>query len=421
MFKKTVLDSGITVVTEAHKHQKSVSVGVFVCSGTRDEKKSEMGASHFVEHMVFKGTKNRSAYEISRCLEAVGGDLNAYTTREYTCFHATSLKKDLKLDIEVLGDLVTNALFRQKDFDKERSVILQEVAMTEDTPEEYIFDVFFEKLYPGQSMGWPILGSEASLKNMKRRDLINFYKSHFVGSNIIVAAAGALEHDEVIENVKKYIKVKKGRKIASKRRHAKFNPIKDVLVKQSEQTHVLVGFDGLGFADDSRYDAFVLNAWLGGGMSSKLYQSIREKKGLAYTVYSQMMTLTDGGLLTIYAGTEAQSVDRVLNSIFDDVKKVKSQKITKSHLDLFKNQVAGGILLGSDDMENRMNSLGVNEMTFGDYIPIEKVVDGINTVTANEIGEIAEKLLDYKKMAVLVMGKVNPRQVKKIIENQRGF
>lgn len=421
MFKKTVLDSGITVVTEAHKHQRSVSVGVFVCSGTRDEKKSEMGASHFVEHMVFKGTKKRSAYEISRCLEAVGGDLNAYTTREYTCFHATSLKKDLSLDVELLGDLVTNAVFRQRDFERERNVILQEVAMTEDNPEEYAFDAFYEKLYPGSSMGWPILGTETSLSHMTRTSLLRFYREHYVGSNIIVAAAGALDHDEVVSLVEKFIKVKKGKKVSSRRKPTKLTPVKDVLVKEGEQAHVIVGFDGLGFADDHRFDAFVLNAWLGGGMSSKLYQSIREKKGLAYTVYSQLMTLTDGGLLTIYAGTEAESVPKVINAIFDDIKNVKAKKISEKHLELFKQQVSGGILLGSDDMENRMNSLGVNEMTFGDYIPIEKVVDGIQEVTAKEVYEISQQLLNPKKMSIFVMGKVNPRLVKKTIDNHRGF
>ncbi len=415
MFKKTVLKSGITVVTETHRHQRSVSVGIFVCTGTRDEEKEVMGASHFVEHMVFKGTKRRSSYEISRSIEAVGGDLNAYTTREYTCFHATSLKEDLALDVEVLGDLVTNATFRPRDFDRERKVILQEVAMTEDNAEEYAFDLFFEKLYPRSSLGWPILGTEETLENITRNKLMAYYRKHYVGSNIIVAAAGALDHDEVVALVDKFLKVPKGKRTASKRRPGKPVVVKEALEKPGEQTHVIVGFDGVSFTDDKRFHAFILNAWLGGGMSSKLYQSIREKRGLAYTVYSQLITLTDGGLLTVYAGCEADSVKKVLTAMNEDFKRVKSKKMNPSALNLFKQQVRGGILLGADDMENRMTSLGVNEMTFADYMPVEKVVDGIEAVTAKEVWELSQELLDSKKMSVLVMGQIQQVELKSFL------
>jgi predicted Zn-dependent peptidase len=416
MFKKTVLDSGITVVTEAHRFQRSVAVGAFVDTGTRDEAAKTMGISHFVEHMVFKGTKRRSASEIARAIEAVGGDLNAFTTREYTCFHATSLKEDLALDIDVLGDLVCNARFAQRDFEKEKNVILQEVAMTEDTPEEYIYDVFFEKIYGESSLGWPILGTKDTLEDMRCSHLKKYYRERYAGKNLIIAAAGALEHDEVVEKVEKYFKSRKRTGKKSSRKKPKWVNVREAIEKEGEQTHIVVGFDAVSFTHPERFNAFVLNAWLGGGMSSRLYQSIREKRGLAYTVYSNLTTFVDCGTLSIYAGTEAKSVGTVLDAIDRDIKDLKRKKLSENGLDIFKQQVRGSILLGADDMENRMSSLGVNEMTFGEYMPVETIVEGVEKVTANGVRDLAQKIFDPDKKAVLVMGDIKPGELEKYLK-----
>jgi predicted Zn-dependent peptidase len=421
MYKKTILDSGLTIVTEAHKHQKSVCVGVFVNTGTRDEKRAQMGVTHFVEHMVFKGTKKRSASEISRAIEEVGGDLNAYTTREYTCFHATSLKENLGLDIEVIGDLLTSPRFSEKDFLLEKKVILQEVAMTEDNPEEYIYDLFFEKTYSDNSLGWPILGTEASLKSLRRSHLMSYFKEKFTPKNMILAAAGSIDHDDVVEKVEKYFKFRKSSKKSLRAKIHKvprWNTFSEIIEKPGEQTHVLVGFNGVSYKDKKRFDAFVLNAWLGGGMSSKLYQSIRERKGLAYTVYSNLTTFTDCGTLTVYAGTDGKSVGNVLDAIYHDVDDLKLKKLSEKSLNVFKQQVRGNILLGSEDMENRMTSLGVNEMTFNKYFPVEEIVSGIESVTASGVRDLARSLLDTEKMTVFVMGDVNSAKVKKLIDRK---
>jgi len=402
-------------VTEAHRYQRSVCVGAFIGIGTRDESEKSVGICHFVEHMVFKGTKTRSANEISRSIEAVGGDLNAYTTREYTCFHTTSLKDDLELDIEVLGDLTCNARFSQRDFDLEKKVILQEVVMTEDTPEEFIFDLFFEKVYENYSLGRPILGTKQSLEKIKRSDLLKFYKERYNGSNVIVAAAGALDHDEVVEMVEKSFRVRKRGVKRLVRKKPKWTPFREVLRKEGEQTHILVGFDGVSFTSPKRFDAFVLNAWIGGGMSSKFYQTIREKRGLAYTVYSNLTTFTDCGNLSVYVATEGKSVSAVMEAIHHDIKELKRKKLNPKSLELFKQQVRGGILLGADDMENRMTSLGVNEMTFGEYMSVESVVESIDQVTAQGVKALAQELLDADKMAVLVMGDMETTKAKKAI------
>lgn len=415
MYNKTVLDSGITVVTEAHRYQRSVAVGAFILTGTRDEMASQMGISHFIEHLVFKGTKRRSAYEIARSIEAVGGDLNAFTTREYICFHALSLMEDLKLSIDVLGDLVTQADFSQRDFDREKNVILQEISMTEDTPEEYIYDLFFEKVYHGSPLGWPILGVEKTLSKMSRMDLRRHYKSQFLGSNIIVAAAGALDHHHVVEMVERAFKLPKKRFRRKKRQHAKFKPVREVIDKEGEQSHLLVGFSGVSFMDPRRFDAFVLNAWLGGGMSSKLYQSIREKRGLAYSVYSNLTTFTDAGALTIYVATDDKSIPVVFDAIKKDMLALKRKRISSENLEMFRQQVRGSILLGADDMENRMSSLGVNEMTFGEYMPVESIVQSIESVTPNGVRELAQKVLDLDKMAILIMGQTDKKKINHLI------
>jgi predicted Zn-dependent peptidase len=417
VYKKTVLDSGITVVTEAHKYQRSVSVGAFIDIGTRDEPETKIGISHFVEHMVFKGTKNRTTSEINMSIEAVGGDLNAYTTREYTCFQTLSLKDDLELDIEVLGDLCCNARFTQNDFSLEKKVILQEIAMNEDNPEEYIYDLFFEKIYGKSPLGRPILGTKQSLESLKRAELVKYYNENYSGKRVTVAAAGALDHDDVVDMVQRYFptrRTKPGRLVPRKK--PKFIPVQEIMRKEGEQTHLVVGFNGVGFLSPKRYAAFVLNAWLGGGMSSKLYQSIREKRGLAYTIYSNLTTYTDCGTLSIYVACDGRSIPEVMEAIYRDVADLKKKKLNPKSLDMFKAQVRGGILLGADDMENRMTSLGVNEITFRSYMPVDSIVEGIETVTAKEVKDLAEELLDVNKMAVLIMGDVDVSKAKKALK-----
>jgi predicted Zn-dependent peptidase len=324
----------------------------------------------------------------------------------------------LALDIEVLGDLLSSPRFSIKDFELEKKVILQEVAMTEDNPEEYIYDLFFEKIYGENSLGWPILGNERTLKKLRRAHLLSFFKEHFNPKNIIVAAAGSLDHEDVVENVQKYFKLRKSKRRVKKVRHMpRWKPFREVIVKPGEQTHILVGFNGVSFTDKRRFEAFVLNAWLGGGMSSKLYQSIRERRGLAYTVYSNLTTFTDCGTLTIYAGTDGKSVKQVLEAVKHDIKELKAKKLSEKALNLFKQQVRGNILLGSEDMENRMSSLGVNEMVFGQYFPVEEVVAGIEEVTASGVRDLARKYLDEDNMAIFIMGDVDSGKIRKLIDN----
>lgn len=403
-FKKTVLDNGIRVVSELHPQSRAVALGAWVTVGTRDEGPDEAGLCHFVEHLVFKGTKTRSAYQIAKSLEALGGELNAFTTRENTCYHALVLKDHWPTALEILADLTCNMQLVKKDFDLEKGVILQEIAMSEDNHEELVYDAFFERVYAGNPLGTPILGSIKSIGNTRIGGVNGFYKSNYNGSNVVISAAGQVDHEELVQNVKKLFKNKKKSRVRSKRKTPRWKWDRSVQEKDSEQVHMLLGFPTASFKDKQRFEAFILNALLGGGMTSRLYQAVRERKGLVYSVYSSLTTFTDTGLINIYAGADPDNIVEVGEIIAREMKKVRKQGISKSDLELFKTQVIGGLLLGADDIDNRMNSLGVNEMVFGKYKPVDEVVAEIEKVTEKSVNEFLKTRIKPEQFSGLLVG-----------------
>ena len=418
-FRKTKMDNGVTLVTESHPYQQSVSVGFFENTGSRDESQKLMGISHFLEHMVFKGTKSRSTYEIAKSLEAVGGDLNAYTTKEYTCYHALALKEHLPLCLEVLQDLTENALLGADDVKTERGVIEQEIDMGKENVEEYIFDLFFELAYKKHPLGYPILGTKNSLKKMGSKDLRDYYQSRYGGKNQVISVTGAVDHDEIVKLLQKLKskskKTKKVKRVDGKRKAAKWKPFREFEHRESEQVHLLVGFPSCSFVDDARFDSYIADALLGGGMTSKLYQKIREDKGLAYSVYSQLQSFVDCGMLMIYAGTAPENAEQTLKIMRSEIEKLTRDGVPSSLVKFFKTQVKGNILLGSDDMENRMNSLGINEMVYGRYRPVKEIIDEIEQVSVQSVNEYIEKYLNWDKSSLLVMGPCQPKQALDIL------
>jgi predicted Zn-dependent peptidase len=405
VYHKTLLPNGIRVVTERHPLSRAVSVGIWVETGTRDEKIADAGISHFVEHLVFKRTKTRTAYQIARELEEVGGEINAYTSREYTCYFTHALKDHLELSLDVLSDLACRPLFTKSDIEKEKGVVLQEIQMSEDNLEDYIFDLYFQKIYGAtNSMGWPILGTEQSIQTMKRSQILDYFKRRYSGDRIIVSVAGAVEHEAVVRLAEKLVKPKLKRGPKAKRKKPRIIPFRQVVEKPSEQVHILMGFPAASFQDRMRFEAYIVSALLGGGMTSKLYQSVREKRGLVYTIYSQLTTFVDTGLMLIYAGARTQNAKKVIELTLEEIAKIKKNGVTERELDLFKTQVTGQILLSSDDIENRMNSLGVNEMVFGKYRPVDEIIAEINKVTAKSLDEYIDKYLDPKRMGLLLLG-----------------
>jgi predicted Zn-dependent peptidase len=403
-FKKTELKNGIRVVSELHPHSRSVSIGIWVLTGTRDEAPEDAGISHFVEHMVFKRTKSRSAFQIAKSLESLGGELNAYTTREYTCYHALVLKDHWEKALEILSDLVCNMAVSKDDFALEKSVILQEIAMCEDNLEELIYDIYFEKALGKNPISRRILGVEETISKMTMKRMIHYYKEKYSGGNIIVSAAGCLDHQSLLEGVQRTLGSKTKRRFTNKRKKPGHRTFRSSLEKEAEQLHLLAGFPCTSFRDANRFEAFILNTLLGGGMTSKLYQSVREKRGLVYSVYSALNTFEDFGLINIYAACEPKHMKAVIKNIAAEVKKVRKTGLTQGELELFKTQVVGGILLGSEDIENRMTSLGVNEMVFEKYKPVEEIVTEIEKVTVRSVRDFIDKYLNLGDSSWLLVG-----------------
>ena len=404
-FKKTVLPNGVRVVSEQHGSSKSVSIGLWVLTGTRDENENDIGLSHFVEHLVFKGTKTKNAYQIAKSLESLGGDLNAYTTRENTTYHCLVLKEDWKIGLEVLSDLVCNMDLSNKDFELEKKVILQEIAMSDDTPEDIIYDYLYEHSYKNHPLGRQILGQSETIQKMTQKRVADFYRTFYQGSNLIVSAAGPITHDELVIEAQKMFKTRKKFTKKSNRRAPIWKKCRKIYDKEDmEQSHILLGIPAASFHDKYRFEAFIVNSLLGGGMTSKLYQAVREKQGLAYTVFSALNTQTDSGNMTIYAGTDSKKVKKVISIIADELLKIKKTGIKKSDLNLFKTQVRGQLLMGSDDVENRMTSLGVNEMIFEDYRSVERVIEQIEKVTLESVQTYIRNYFDLKKISIILMG-----------------
>lgn len=413
-FKRSSLSNGIQVLTERRSQTRALSIGVWVTVGTRDEKKQDMGLSHFLEHLVFKGTKKRSAFQLAQELESVGGDLNAYTTKEYTNYHCTVLKEDWEIGIDVLADLVCNMQLKSKDLEIEKGVILQEIAMSEEQYEDIIYDYFYAHAYDKNPLAYPILGTVKTIAGVNKKKIDDYYNKRYSASNILISASGDINHDEFCLKCETLFKSKKKSRIKDSRRKPKFHSFRKHYEKKSEQAHLLVGFEAPGFKSPYRFEAFIVNSLLGGGMTSTLYQIVRERKGLAYSVYSSFNTQIDCGLISIYAGCDPKNVSKVYRLIIHELKRLRQKGITQKQLDSFKKQVTGSILLGSEDVESRMTSLGVNEMVFSKYRPVDLVIAEIDRISLASVNTwIREEMFDNSKsieeqLGIVSLGPAEP-------------
>lgn len=405
VFKKTTLDNGVRVVTEHHPMTRASAVAFFVSKGSRDEPHGFSGAAHFVEHMVFKGTKSRSAFDIAKSLEAVGGELNAYTTKEYTCFHAVTLREHLPLALDVLTDLLQTARFSQPDFILEREVIRQEMDLSTDSFEEHIFDLYFERAFQGHSLGRPILGTKESLSEMTLKDLTHFYQSLYGGENLIVAVAGHVDHEFVVDWVQNNTQKLKKKLKPMARRRPKIAQFTESIERPSEQVHQLVGFSSVSFKSPLRFESYIVNALVGGGMTSLLYQKIREQLGLVYSVYSYLHSFTDSGLFLVYAGSAPKSAERVLRETEKVIKKLCRDGVKSKELSFYQRQVKGSLLLAADDIENRVNSIGVNEMVFGRYRPVEQVIAEVEAVSIASLNQYISEHLNWETASFMSLGR----------------
>ncbi|MEU8660611.1 pitrilysin family protein [Actinoplanes philippinensis] len=399
--KKTVLPSGLRVITEAIPTTRSASLGIWVGIGSRDETPSLHGASHFLEHLLFKGTHKRTALDISAQIEAVGGETNAFTTKEYTCYYARVLDADLPLAVDVLVDAVADSILDPADVETERGVILEEIAMHEDEPGDEVHDVFAEAIYGDHPLGRLISGTPESITPMTRDQINRFYRRRYTAPEILIAAAGNLDHQTVVRLVRKALAgtpldtgpadpapPRPGDKAVRVRK------ARDVILhRDTEQAHIVLGGPGLGRHDQRRFAMGVLNNVLGGGMSSRLFQEIREKRGLAYSVYSYAGQYADSGLFGVYAGCAPAKAREVLDLIRVELDRVASAGITPEELVRGKGMAKGAYVLGLEDTGSRMSRLAKSELLHGDLMGVDEMLARVDAVTLDEVHAVATRLL----------------------------
>jgi predicted Zn-dependent peptidase len=402
MIRTTTLDCGITVVTESMPDVRSVAAGFWVAVGSRDEAAPQAGASHFLEHLLFKGTDDRSASEIAEVVDAVGGEINAFTTKEYTAFYVRMLSDHIDLGLDVLSDIMWSPAFRSDEIEAERQVILEEILMHGDEPADLVHEVFTEALFPGHPLGREVLGEESTIRNMSRDDIRSFHEHHYRPANIVMAAAGYLQHDEVVAGVERRFAGSHGG--AAPQRMAPVAQPERVRVIQrpTEQAHIVVGSPGLDRDDDDRYSMAVVNHVLGGGMSSRLFQEIREKRGLVYSVYSYRAAYEGAGALAVYAGTAPAHVEQVLDLVRGEVDRMAAHGVTPRELELAKGHLKGTMALSLEDSGARMSRIGRSQLVHGRVLTFDEVVAAIEAVTVDDVGRVAADVLNRPRVLAVV-------------------
>jgi predicted Zn-dependent peptidase len=414
VYKKIVLDNGVRVLLERMSSLKSVALGVWATVGSRYEHKGEEGLSHFIEHMMFKGTRRRTASQISNEIDALGGEMNAFTTHETTAFYVKVLDQQASSALDLLSDLLHHSRFASQDIAKEKHVVLEEIRTVKDDPEDYVHELHAKDTLGTHPLGKPILGTTRSMKHVTRKDLLRYVAKHYRPENTVLAVAGNFLTSEFLDEVNTYFGQWRGMK-TNLLENSQINPSpwpekarqrQSVHVKSLEQVHICVGFKGISVGHPDRYAAHILNTILGGGVSSRLFQEIREKRGLAYTIYSHLTSFSDGGLLTVYAATRPAETGKVVNQICKEAQKLSRRGITVKELERTKTQLKGNLMLGLEGTYGRMNKLAKDELYQGRYVSLQEMLKSIDKITPDEVRELSRKLLDLNEFVVTALGAI---------------
>ncbi len=401
LVRRTVLPGGLRIVTESVPTVRSATFGVWVGVGSRDESPRQAGCSHYLEHVLFKGTERRSALEISAAVDAIGGELNAFTTKEYTCYYARVLDSDLPTAVDVVLDVVTSALLLSDDVDNERGVILEEIAMHDDDPTDMVHDEFAQAVFGPSPLGRPILGTVDSIEGLSRATINGYYRRNYTPDRMVVAAAGNLDHASVVRMVRQAFERAGGLgdpalepaapRVGGHPRHRR--PDVHLVSRPTEQANLVLGMPGVSRVDDRRFALGVLNSALGGGMSSRLFQEVREKRGLVYSVYSYNAQYADAGLFGIYAGCLPNRVDEVLDLCRTELDKVVAGGITVEEMARGKGQLRGSLVLGLEDTSSRMSRIGKSELLYGELLSVDELLRRIDAVTDEDVRQVAQEVL----------------------------
>jgi predicted Zn-dependent peptidase len=407
--RRTVLPSGLRIVTEEVSSVRSAAIGVWVNVGSRDETPAVAGASHFLEHLLFKGTATRTALEISSAIESVGGEMNAFTSKEYTCFYARVIDTDLPMAVDVISDLITSSKVTESDVDAERKVVLEEIAMLDDDPSDLVHDLFSQTYYGDSHLGRSILGTVESITQMPRKNVFNYYKKRYLPQDLVVAVAGNIEHKKVVTMVKKALSRDDFLNTTGKPQVRPNTLVKvrdqqsvGLLTRKTEQAHMFYGMAGVSRSDDRRFTMGILAAALGGGMSSRLFQEIREKRGLAYSVYSYAEQFAGSGLLGFYAGCHPTKAIEVVEIIREVLFDVAENGMTHDEIARAKGAVKGALVLSQEDSGSRMSRIGKNEIVYGEIMDFDDILKEISEVTPEAIRKLAGEILPQRPTLALV-------------------
>ena len=401
----TTLANGLRIITEAMPHVRSVSVGVWISTGSRRESAEQNGISHFIEHMLFKGTTRRSAEDIARSVDSIGGNLDAFTAKELVCFNTKVLDEHLSLAFDVLADLVLHPLFREEDIEKEKGVTLEEIKMENDSPDYLVHEIFSSNFWKDHPLGKPILGTRETVKRFDRGMIHGYYASIYGPGNLIVTAAGNLTHDRLVNLVREHFDtLPPGQPLPPDNVPSTHARIALRNKKALEQVHLCLGVPSYPLPHEQRFACYVLNTLLGGGMSSRLFQNIRERQGLAYAVFSELSPYRDTGCLSIYAGTSLESARKVVESITNEFRQLKEQPISDEELRRAKDHLKGSLMLSLESTASRMSNLARQEMYFGQFFSLDALVENIEAVTAGDVQRIARTFFDARQIALTVLG-----------------
>ena len=405
-FRKEHLDNGIRVVAERIPTVKSVSLGIWVCVGSRDEEAKDAGISNFTEHMFFKGTAHSSAHDIALEMDSLGGELNAFTTRETTTFYVKVLDEHISKGIEIISDLFLHSSMTRKDMEKEKQVVLEELKMVEDDPEDYIHDMHATLVWDGNPLARPIVGSAKTIQGLNRNSMLDFIGLHYHPANIVISVAGNFEFSNLLKLLNKSIG-KLRRKVTENKRTKP--ALKNGIVvknKSVEQVHLCLGTLGLPQNDKKRYALYALNSILGSSMSSRLFQEVREKRGLVYSIYSYLSSFTDSGVMNIYAGTSQESLPVVLDLVLKEIKKIRRNGISRKEMNRVKNQMKGNLMLGLESTSNRMSRIARDEIYSGRFYTTDDIIREINRITPSQIQRLVNDLFKSEYLSLAILGPV---------------
>ena len=421
--RRTVLPSGLRIVTEEVTSVRSAAIGIWVNVGSRDESPAVAGASHFLEHLLFKGTKRRNALEISSSIESVGGEMNAFTSKEYTCFYARVIDTDLPMAIDVISDLITSSVVSALDVDAERKVVLEEIAMRDDDPSDLIHDLFAETYFGDTKLGRPILGTIESISNISRTSVFNYYKKRYLPQDLVVAVAGNINHREVVELVEAALSLDgflevQGRPVIRPNTSIKRKAQTSVglISRTTEQAHMFYGMEGVARHDDRRFAMGILASALGGGMSSRLFQEIREKRGLAYSVYAFAQQFAGSGQIGFYAGCKPAKAIETLEIIREVLADVAENGMSLEEIERAKGAVRGSLVLSQEDSGSRMSRIGKNEIVYGQVMGFDEILKEVSRVNEQDIREIAGEYLIKTPTLALVGPFKNTSKFEKVMK-----